>query len=60
MVQNHLPAPDTKCPGTAVAGIWRAGNQPAPSGKVANFRCAGTRPPVVAGYEGGQSTVDVQ
>ena len=59
-VPSKVPAPDTKCPGTAVAGIWRAGNQPAPSGKVANFRCAGTRPPVVAGYEGGQSTVDVQ
>lgn len=44
-----------RCPDTAVAGIWRQGNQPAPSGKVVNFRCAGTRPPTSANYDGDQS-----
>jgi hypothetical protein len=28
------------CAGTAVAGVWRAGNAAPPSGKVVDFRCA--------------------
>ena len=52
--------PEPRCKDTAVAGVWRAGNQPTPSGKVVNFRCAGTRPPAAASYGGEQSTIDVQ
>ena len=48
-----------RCPDTAVAGVWRKGNQPAPTGKVVNFCCAGTRPPTAASYDG-DTSVDVE
>lgn len=35
----------TSCTDTAVAGVWRKDNAAPPSGKVINFRCAGTRSP---------------
>lgn len=53
-------SPEPNCKDTAVAGVWRAGNQPAPSGKVVNFRCAGTRPPTAATYDEDISSVEVQ
>ena len=38
-----VPSMVGRCPGTAVAGVWRQGNRAYPAGKVANFRCA-TKP----------------
>lgn len=33
------PVSATQCVGTAVAGLWRAGNADLPAGKTASFRC---------------------
>ncbi|MBL9004847.1 MAG: VWA domain-containing protein [Myxococcales bacterium] len=59
-VDSKVPAPDTRCTDTAVAGVWRAGNKPVDSNKVVSFRCAGTRPPTTASYDQDQSVIDVQ
>lgn len=45
------PVSATKCPDTAVAGVWLAGRKDPPKDTVVSFRCAGTRPVTAASAE---------